>query len=779
MLLLRGMGGTGKTTLLNYLREWWQTTQFAKDVFYFGYDERAYTLEQIIQNVGQRVYDEFEWASVQPLSLEAKAEMLAETLCGEPYILMLDNLESVTGQELGIQNTLPEAEQAKLRDFLLKLVGGKTRVVLGSRSGEEWLAQVYRDNRYALQGLDPQSRTELAEKILEKQVSSPQRIEQLRQDNDFGRLMKLLAGYPLAMEVVLANLTRQSPAEILAALDAADVNLDSGSEDKTQSILKCVEYSFQNLPDESKRVLFCLFPFNGCLVWNILEIYMEELISNGVLPLSATTYFHDSIRKAINLGLLEWHEAKLPGGFVRIHPILPYFLSTKISDKIHENTKVLKSFLSLMTGSAQLYRQLMEEQDVEKRNLSIAFCELQYQNLFRAFELSLESGKDFCQIHNCISLYLARTGNVNEKLRINSITERHMDQAFLQENSGDFQFQLELLFCIGDIADDYKLRRAHDKALMIYEFMLEKIKSIHFDPEHYKSSFICKIILNIASTLHHARKYELSESKYREAIEKAIGHNLKLEEAMARSGLSTLLRVNGNLDAALEEILKARQLFVTLELPFEVIEATHTTGMIYQQIQDYENAFNCYLECLLFARKSNNSYLQLATLNQIGRIGQLVHDFQLSLSSYQEALDIAISESNKEKQAAIYHNLGIIYFELEKWDEAESAFKVALEIAKTNKDFDLIAKTYYELGMLSEEKGRDLTAVEYYRSALEMVDFLDIQSKAFLNLALAKSAYTNERNEVLTHVTKALELYESLGDEERILFIKENFADFF
>ena len=45
VLLLQGMGGTGKTTLLNYLREWWQTTGFAREVFYFGYDEGAHTLQ--------------------------------------------------------------------------------------------------------------------------------------------------------------------------------------------------------------------------------------------------------------------------------------------------------------------------------------------------------------------------------------------------------------------------------------------------------------------------------------------------------------------------------------------------------------------------------------------------------------------------------------------------------------------------------------------------------------------------------------------------------------
>jgi hypothetical protein len=70
-----------------------------------------------------------------------------------------------------------------------------------------------------LQGLDPQSRSVLAEKILERHVAA-NRIPTLREDAEFARLMKLLAGYPLAMEVVLANLRQQSPEEILEKLQA-------------------------------------------------------------------------------------------------------------------------------------------------------------------------------------------------------------------------------------------------------------------------------------------------------------------------------------------------------------------------------------------------------------------------------------------------------------------------------------------------------------------------------------------------------------------------------
>lgn len=231
ILLVQGMGGTGKTTLLKYLAHWWRQTNFVRQVFYFGYDEKAWTLEQILFAIGQAVYDRYEQASFQAMPLMAQVGKLVATLRSQPYALILDNLESVTGQALAIQNTLPEAEQAKLRDFLVKLRGGKTYGLLGSRSGEDWLAAAIDGHVYGLKGLDPQSRSELAEKILQRQV--PGREAAIRQDKAFGQLMQLLAGYPLAMEVVLANLARQSPAAVLKGLDAADIQLDRDSEDKT------------------------------------------------------------------------------------------------------------------------------------------------------------------------------------------------------------------------------------------------------------------------------------------------------------------------------------------------------------------------------------------------------------------------------------------------------------------------------------------------------------------------------------------------------------------
>lgn len=277
IVLVQGMGGTGKTTLLTYLQDWWQTTKFAQQVFYFGYDTKAWTLEQILFEVGQQVYGRVEQALFQAMNPSAQVGKLVTTLKAQSHILMLDNLESVTGQALAIQNTLPPQEQEKLRHFLQQLVGGRTRVVLGSRSPEPWLERVYWDNVYELRGLDKEAQSDLATRVLQRQVRHPNTIQSLLQDEDFKRLLQLLAGYPLAMEVVLANLQRQSPKEVLAALQAADVSLDTGSQERTQSILKCVEYSHSRLSPQAQQLLLCLAPFSGFIDRHDLGNYAKQL----------------------------------------------------------------------------------------------------------------------------------------------------------------------------------------------------------------------------------------------------------------------------------------------------------------------------------------------------------------------------------------------------------------------------------------------------------------------------------------------------------------------
>ena len=286
VLLVRGMGGAGKTTLLHHLAEWWQATGFVDQVFYFGYDERAWTRQQIMHAVAERLLSKAEYhGTFLPMGLDAQQAMLAERLRATRHLLILDNLESITGAALAIRNTLPPEERDALRSFLADLAGGKTFVLLGSRGGEEWLTDAGRrggvtpplraEHIYDLPGLDPEAASTLADRVLARHHAT-----KYRGDADFGRLLKLLDGYPLPIEVVLANLARQTPAEVLAALEQGLAEIDTaigqGAADpeklaaqKTRSLLRCIDYSHSNLSPEAQGLLLCLAPFTGVVYLNV------------------------------------------------------------------------------------------------------------------------------------------------------------------------------------------------------------------------------------------------------------------------------------------------------------------------------------------------------------------------------------------------------------------------------------------------------------------------------------------------------------------------------
>ena len=196
--------------------------------------------------------------------------MLTRRLRAQQHLVILDNLESITGEHLAIQHTLPQEEQDALRRLLVDLAGGRTLMLLGSRSGEEWLAKgTFDKNVYELPGLDHEAASTLAERILERHNAT-----RYRQDADLLKLLKLLDGFPLALEVVLANLARQTPTEVLSALQAGDVSLDKGNaQKKTESILRCIDYSHSNLSPESQQLLLYLAPFTSVFNLALLEPY--------------------------------------------------------------------------------------------------------------------------------------------------------------------------------------------------------------------------------------------------------------------------------------------------------------------------------------------------------------------------------------------------------------------------------------------------------------------------------------------------------------------------
>jgi tetratricopeptide (TPR) repeat protein len=414
------MGGAGKTTLLHHLGQWWQTTGLVEEVFYFGYDEKAYTRHQIVDQIARRLLNQTvpqgmavspEYAQFQALMPALQQRTLARRLRAERHLVILDNLESITGASLAIPNTLPEAEQASLRSFLADLLDGQTLVLLGSRGGERWLtegnnAPLRPTDVYELPGLDDEAASTLAERILGRHQATDYRT-----DAAFLELMKLLDGFPLALEVVLANLAKQSPQAVLDALRAGDVALDQGtSQTKTESILRCIDHSHSNLAPEAQGLLACLAPFSAVLNTPNLSRYMDYLRQQPALAHLPWERLPAVLEEAIDWGLLSPHP-ELPHDFLRLQPVLPYFLRSR--NQMPEHTEgqravevAFRQYYEEMSGALGDF---LNSKDAQQRQLGQMLVRLEYENLMTALHLALDAQVSILTIYKTLSNYLDAT----------------------------------------------------------------------------------------------------------------------------------------------------------------------------------------------------------------------------------------------------------------------------------------------------------------------------------------------------------------------------------
>ena len=116
-LLVIGMAGAGKSTLLGHLGWWWQATGLVDRVLSFSYEERAWTVDQILDYIINELLDGHELALARALLGDAQLEKVATLMRADRHLLVLDNVESITATPASIPHSLPESEQLRLRRF--------------------------------------------------------------------------------------------------------------------------------------------------------------------------------------------------------------------------------------------------------------------------------------------------------------------------------------------------------------------------------------------------------------------------------------------------------------------------------------------------------------------------------------------------------------------------------------------------------------------------------------------------------------------------------------
>jgi tetratricopeptide (TPR) repeat protein len=111
----------------------------------------------------------------------------------------------------------------------------------------------------------------------------------------------------------------------------------------------------------------------------------------------------------------------------------------------------------------------------------------------------------------------------------------------------------------------------------------------------------------------------------------------------------------------------------------------HQIGMVYQAMQRYDEALDCYNQSLAIARELGNLGNEASTLHQIGTVYQAMRRYNEALNYYDQSLAIKQELGNRDGEVLTLAQMATLFGEISDLDEAIRCSGIALSIAAEHK----------------------------------------------------------------------------------------------
>jgi tetratricopeptide (TPR) repeat protein len=721
LLLVQGMGGSGKTTLLRHLAHWWELTGLVEGSFYFGWDERAWTRGQILWTLAPAVLPADVARAFDTMGEAAQQQAVAAALRAKRHLLILDNLESVTAAPLAIPHSLDEAGRQELRSFLAVLAGGASLVLLGSRSEEGWLAAgSFADNIHLLEGLDPEAASDLADAVLRRAGAQNRRTE-----SAFRELMTLLAGYPLALQVVLPHLAAEGAAAVLDGLrqgvaeaDAADPGSDPVAA-RTRSLMACIEYSHGHLDPEAQALLACFAPFTGVINATLLDDYQKTLAKEPALAELPLAGLGEVLERARGLGLVQRYATY--ENLFRPQPALSWFLTHRLAaaDQTERRQAIERGYRKLYEEYAEALSHFQDEKDdPQRRQMVHVLVEQEYANLGTALRFAFDQQASIVKPFAVLSGYLDRLQDHRRGLELGELLLTWFDQLPPQALTG--QRGVEFVGVIGSIAGRQGRLHQLDRARESYKralIVLERLEG--FGPDR-AALMRASILHDLGNIARQQRRFDEAKTAYNEALEIALAFDDHLEAAAITLQLGTVALAQRHFDDADAAYRQALKVHIDFGDRDGAASAYYQLGRVAQEQRRLGDAEAASRQALEIYLELDDHHRAATAYHQLGTIIQEQRRFDEAEAAYKQALKTFVVFNDRYRQAGTYYQLGTVALEQRRFDEAEAACNKALEIKLAFDDRYGAANTYIVLGAVAHDQHRLDEAEAAYKQALEI-----------------------------------------------------------
>jgi len=692
-ILIHGMSGEGKTTLAKGFLRWLEDTNgLGGGAFWFSFED-IHSADYVIGTLADGLF------GLQALALphEEKFSAVVKVLKAHRFFLVWDNFESASGIP-GTEVTALISEEGRLllKRLLQELRGGKTKVLITSRSTEGWLA-VQECFRLPLDGLRGEELWQYCEAVV-----TYLELTLDREDKNYHDLLGKLEGNPLALRAVLLRLKECTAAALLAELQESFDGLEG--DDATKRIQSVLAVFERGLDRAFAPVLRLLGLHEHFADNDKIEAMLKHIRSE------AETRVGSCFAVLENAGLCRCIISTL----YKLHPALHSCLAKLYPAEETER----RVFAECMGSLANIYA----PKGLEQRKMFSLFG----INFRRALGIAQE-----LDMRDVTPFLIQGLAHYTQNIRDFKEAERlYTELAQTAQSYGDMIMEACAYHQLGRVAQD---RRDFTAAEGWYRKALEIEQN---QGDEYDMALTCHELGRLAQ---EHRDFTAAEGLYRKSLEISQKLGKDYEMAATSHAMGRVAEERGDFTSAYDWYRKSLEIRQRIGDERGMADNYHQLGTIADKQGDFTAAEDWYRKALEIFQRLRDESGMARIYHALGLIAEERHDFTAAEDWYRKALEINLRLGNEYDMASIYYQLGMIAGEQRDFVVAEDWHNKSLEISQRFCDEYHMALNYLQLGNVKQEQS-DLTAAEdWYRKALVFFEQLGDEHwagivRAMLNL---------------------------------------------